>query len=333
MGCIDLALRFAMLAPGRHERPVLRELDDAVVGPGAVPVGDIEVAVGRDHDGTHAAQIARSVARHPGLADRHQHLAVRAELEQVGALAVLGDLIAGPDTAVVVDIERMRDGEQAGANRPLELAGRIEPHERRQRRVGAFARPATVEHPYALAVAVIDLNLDDAAKFPVGGELRPAFLHLIGIRRRIGGHALARTLGHALGVAPISRDHHQGAGRDADHQCQADCMPHRSSSRAELMLPDTSGLGCRTHPVACLGSKRFRSAQDHSQPRGHLEVIAQSWRKSFRCCKPAAATALCATSGARSCRELDQVKTQERWRSSRRMRMPQKSGFSATGVP
>jgi len=61
---------------------------------------------------------------------------------------------------------------------------------------------------------VIDLNLDHAAKFPVGRQLRPAVQHSVRIGCRIWVDALA--------IAAISRDHHQRAGRDADHQCQPD---------------------------------------------------------------------------------------------------------------
>jgi hypothetical protein len=46
------------------------------------------------------------------------------------------------------------------ADRLLKFARGIELLHRRERRIRAFGRPATVEHPDALAIAVIDLNLD-----------------------------------------------------------------------------------------------------------------------------------------------------------------------------
>ena len=88
-----MARRLAVLAPCRDQCPVLGEFHDAIVGADAVAVADIDVAVGRDDDGAGAAQLARRVAWHSGLADRHQHLTARAELDQIGALAILRELI------------------------------------------------------------------------------------------------------------------------------------------------------------------------------------------------------------------------------------------------
>jgi hypothetical protein len=70
----------------------------------------------------------------------------------------------------------------------------------RRRQAG---RPATVEHPDALAVAVIYLDLDGRAEFPALGELRPVFLHLIRIGRGIGVGALR--------VKPLTRHPQQCA--------------------------------------------------------------------------------------------------------------------------
>src|SRR6266567_4488121 len=55
------------------------------------------------------------------------------------------------------------------ANRLLKLARGIELLHRRERRIRTFGRPATVEHPDALAVAVIHLDLDGRAEFPTLG--------------------------------------------------------------------------------------------------------------------------------------------------------------------
>ena len=99
------------------------------------------------------------------------------------------------------------------------LPDEFEFQEWRKHRIGAFARRATVKDPDALAVAAINLNLDDRPKYPVSRKLRPFFLHTIRIGRRIGVDG--------LGVTSKSRNHSQRADCDAEHQCQLDCVPHR----------------------------------------------------------------------------------------------------------
>src|SRR5439155_1200645 len=77
----ELARTFAVLAPSLDELAVLGELDDTVVGRPAVAVRDIDVAVRRDRDVARPVERVLAVARHARLADRHQDLAVRAELD------------------------------------------------------------------------------------------------------------------------------------------------------------------------------------------------------------------------------------------------------------
>jgi hypothetical protein len=112
----------------------------------------------------------------------------------------------------------VRNREHAGADRLLKLARGIELLHGRERRIRAFAGPATVEHPDALAVAVIHLDLDGRAEFPALGELRPVFLHLIRIGRGIGVGALR--------VEPLTRHPRQRAGGSRDHHCCSKCMAH-----------------------------------------------------------------------------------------------------------
>src|SRR5262249_47569395 len=159
----------AMLAPRRDEFPVLGEFHDAVVAGSAMAVGDIDVAIGRDDDTARPVQEAGTVAGHSGLTQGHQHLALRAEFDNHVALAVLRALVGYPHIALVVDIKAMRLVEHVGAERPDELAGGIELLDRWNHRIGAVVRCATVEHPNALAVAVINLHLDGLAKFPALG--------------------------------------------------------------------------------------------------------------------------------------------------------------------
>src|SRR5262245_55917869 len=127
-----------------------------------MPIYDIDVSVERHHDGADSAQIARALAR---LAQNHQNLAVWAELDQIGALAVLCDLITGPDIAVAVDVKAVRDGELIRAESLLEGARSRKLDNRCNGRMGAFLRSAPLEHPDALAVAMVDLHLDGLSEF------------------------------------------------------------------------------------------------------------------------------------------------------------------------
>src|SRR5262245_65989614 len=83
---VEFACRLAMLSPRYDERSILSELHDAVIGAGAMSIDDIDVSVGRHHDGADSAQIARAVAGHARLAQNHQKMVVWAELNQVIAL-------------------------------------------------------------------------------------------------------------------------------------------------------------------------------------------------------------------------------------------------------
>src|SRR5262249_2434611 len=166
---VELTGRLAVLAPGSDENPILGIFHDAVISPGAVPIGDIDFAVGRDHDRATRSQIAGTVAGHSRLAQNHQHLAVGSKLDEISALAVPGDLVAAPHIALAVYIETVRNRELVRADRLLKFAQGIELLHRRKRRIRAFGRPATVEHPDALAIVVIDLDLDGCSKFPTLG--------------------------------------------------------------------------------------------------------------------------------------------------------------------
>src|SRR5262245_38131417 len=166
---VEFARPLAVLAPRGDECPVLGELDDAVVGPFAVPIDDVDFAVGRDHDRATRTQIAGTVAGHSRLAQNHQYLAVGGKLDEISALTVPGDLVAAPHIAFAVYIETVRNGELVCADRLLKLAGGIELHDRRDCRIRALSPATTLEHPDALAIAVIDLDLDGRSEFPTLG--------------------------------------------------------------------------------------------------------------------------------------------------------------------
>src|SRR5207247_2794794 len=85
---IELARTGAQLAPLLDELASLVELQDAIVS-GAVPLGDEDVPVECDDDVVRLIEIVgrRGAAR---LAEREQHLAVRAELEHLVAVRCAG---------------------------------------------------------------------------------------------------------------------------------------------------------------------------------------------------------------------------------------------------
>src|SRR5262249_44305643 len=117
---VEFARSLAVLAPRGDELSVLGELDDAVISSVAVPVGDVDFAVGRDHVPATRSQIAETVAWHSRLAQNHQCLAVGSKLDEIGALAVPGDLVAAPHIAFSVYKESVRNRERARADRLLQ---------------------------------------------------------------------------------------------------------------------------------------------------------------------------------------------------------------------
>src|SRR5262249_24941507 len=176
---VELSGRRAFLAPRLDELPVLRELDDARVGIPAVPVRDEDVAVWRGHDVAGAVERVRPVAGDARLAQGHQHLAFRAEFEDLVAFAVLTRRIARPDVAVPVDVGAVRLIEHSRPEHPQYLARRIELDDGRQARAFAVGRAAALEDP-DVAFAV-DIDSDRPAPFPAVGERSPALFDAIRI--------------------------------------------------------------------------------------------------------------------------------------------------------
>ncbi len=177
-------------------------------------VADKNVAIGRNHDAACAVEVALGVAGHAGMAECHQHLARRAELDHDAAFAVPDPVVGRPHIAVLVDKEAVRLDEHAGAEAPHELAVRVELLDRVAPRIGT-----AVEHPNALAVAMVDLDLDGRAELAALWELEPVVLHLVRIGRRIG-------IG-GLGITTVAGDRPRGDG-DAGHQCHSHDVFHRA---------------------------------------------------------------------------------------------------------
>src|SRR5262249_9667970 len=110
-------------SPRLDEFPVLGILHDPVAD--EMTVGDEDVAIGRRHDAGRRAEMVIVVAADAGLAERHQHLSVRAELAHdvpglhtgLGGLGYsrIGGRVGDPDIALVIDMHAVRPDEHAGA--------------------------------------------------------------------------------------------------------------------------------------------------------------------------------------------------------------------------
>src|ERR1035438_4684321 len=76
----ELARTIALFAPGLDKLAVLRKLGDPVIAL-QMPFGDEDIAIGRDRDIGGLIEKARRIASNPCFTQRHQDLAIRAELE------------------------------------------------------------------------------------------------------------------------------------------------------------------------------------------------------------------------------------------------------------
>src|ERR1700674_5582845 len=126
-------LQFAVAGTEFGERldelPVLVELHDAGIAEfRRVPFGNEDVAITRDGDtGWLIECVQGGTARAlPGLAERHQDLAIRAELGDLHALAIFGLTVDRPDIAILVRGYAVRKDEQARAKILHRLAVRTE---------------------------------------------------------------------------------------------------------------------------------------------------------------------------------------------------------------
>src|SRR5262249_8320204 len=169
---IDLTRGAAFLAPGLDEFAGLVEFDDAGIGVAAVSVADENVAIGRDQNRGRSVEGVRTVACRSGLAEREQDLAVRAELEDLVALAVLALGVGDPDVAVAVDKNSVRKPEHSGPETCHQLAGGVEFEHRSEVRAGTGVGPATLGDPDTGAVG-IDRDASGGAPGSALRHLRP----------------------------------------------------------------------------------------------------------------------------------------------------------------
>src|SRR4029077_18851419 len=103
MRLIKLAGSRPLFAPRLDDLAVGCQLDNPRIGIAAVTVRDKDRAVRRDRHRRGPVEIARRIARHPGVAQSHQYLALGAELDDHVTLAVFAVGIGDIDVALLVD--------------------------------------------------------------------------------------------------------------------------------------------------------------------------------------------------------------------------------------
>src|SRR5262245_12966789 len=246
MRSVELARPAAALAPGLDVGAILGELEDAIVGARAVSLRNEDVAVGRNVDvsrlieGVGGARIAGDAR----LAQRHQYLAVLAELDDGLAFAAFRDRVRDPNVAVTIDVEAVRIVHHAAAEFGLHVAVGIELHDRIERRATAVLRGTAVERPQALTVG-IDLDADGRAPGPPRRQLRPILLQLI----RIG-----------IGVGIIGLGEYPLSGQ--------------SGERESACTQQQRSIACGLHVVSSLMASIVTSCCERSQPKPPIHSVA-----------------------------------------------------------
>src|SRR6266853_3478487 len=114
------------LSPRLDKLPVFRQLHDPRVRISAMSVADENVAVRSDGHRRRPIESVRTVASHSRLAKRHQHLSIRAELEDLVALSVASLGVSYPYAPIPIHEDTVRNHEQSSAEALHQLAGRVE---------------------------------------------------------------------------------------------------------------------------------------------------------------------------------------------------------------
>src|SRR5262245_41030299 len=185
---MELTRRPSALAPGGDELSGAREFHDAVVPRLAMTIRDKHIADGRNRNVARRREMIRTASLLSGRAERHQHLSVRAELDDDLATlvafrrAVRGHGIGDPHVALRVDGEPVRPDEHAAAETLHDLAVRTELQYRIGFRVAALVAEARrilealAAHngPDVPAIG-IDRDLADGAHRTSVRQLRPSF--------------------------------------------------------------------------------------------------------------------------------------------------------------
>ncbi len=224
----ELARTRTAPSPSLDEFAVPGELDDARIGIAAVAVADKDVAVRRHRDVGRRVEGIRPVAGDTRPAQRHQHLAVRAELEDLMAAAVAAAVVRHPDIAVAIDVHSVGMIEHPLPKSADEFSRRVEFLDRVQHGTGALGAATAVKHPQAPAVA-IDIDADGLAHRAAFRHLQPTGLKLIGIWRAVG---VGRPLSD--GVACRQRQGEREGGNAGRHGQSASIRHQKSSLRLRL---------------------------------------------------------------------------------------------------
>ena len=141
-----------------------------------VRFGDENAAVRSDQHVVGLGQLRGRIAGLTAGADRHQQLALRAELQHGVALALgIGKLrqllrrrrarVRDPDVALLVDVHAVRPQDLSRAEARHDLAGGIELDHRIDLRIQADVAAAAIAGPDVFAVSV-DVHRADRAPFP-----------------------------------------------------------------------------------------------------------------------------------------------------------------------
>src|SRR5437016_3053570 len=104
MRLAQLAGPGAFFAPLLDKFAVLVEMHDTVVLASAMAIGDENVAGRRDHDVGRLVEQFGAGAGNAGLAEPHQNIAVRVELDHLVAYSVPAARVGHPKIALAIDV-------------------------------------------------------------------------------------------------------------------------------------------------------------------------------------------------------------------------------------
>jgi hypothetical protein len=126
-----------------------------------VSVPDEDIAIRRDQDSGRLIECVRAISGDSSLAERHQDLAVRTELENLVTLSVsvrilpVGSFsVRHPNVSFPVHMDPMRTDEHPGTKALHQLSRRIKLQNGRHVRPHAILRTTSLKDPDARPVAI-----------------------------------------------------------------------------------------------------------------------------------------------------------------------------------
>ena len=131
MGIPEFAGGLPGLAPGLDERAVRRQLDDAVIAAGPMPVRHEDAAVGRHEHIGRRVEDGLAVTPDAGHAEAHHQFAVLAELVHLVPDAFTAPGVRHPDVVLRVHEDAVGPDEQALAKALQQVAVAVEEQDRR----------------------------------------------------------------------------------------------------------------------------------------------------------------------------------------------------------